>query len=87
MNLRFHQDLQSQELFDGSNTMQLDCLRYCFMSVLQRERDGIAREWNAHRTRRSLCAEAPGGIPDILYFAPEAEGKLSLPVTLLNVYL
>ena len=50
------------------------------MSVLQRELDAIAREWNANQTRPLQCAEAAGEIPDILYFAPEAEGKLSLLV-------
>ena len=45
------------------------------MSVLQRELDGIAHDWNAHRTRPLQCVEAPGGIPDILYFAHKADGK------------
>ena len=54
--------------------VHVDCLRYCFMPLIQKELDGIAREWNAHRTRPSQHAEAPGGIRDILYFAPETQG-------------
>lgn len=70
----FFKDLQSQGQYDGSNRVHVDCLRYCFMPVIQKELAEIACEWNAHRIRPSQQAEAPGGIPDILYFVPETQG-------------
>ena len=51
-----------------------DTLRYCFMGVIQTELDRVAREWNCHRIRPSPAADVPGGIPDMLYFVPEASG-------------
>lgn len=36
--------------------------------------DSIQLEWNTHRLRKSHLAQAPGGIPDILYDCPELSG-------------
>ena len=44
------------------------------MPIIQKESEQIAIEWNNHRVRKSRDAEAPAGIPDILYLAPESEG-------------
>ena len=53
-----------------------DCLRYCFMDLIQAELDYVAHEWNIHRIRPSNYN--PGGIPDKLYFLPEDEGMINL---------
>ena len=66
--------MTSEGLYDGSNPLHTDCIRYCFMSIIQKEFEQIGKEWNVHRIRPSQYAESPGGIPDVLYFTPEAEG-------------
>ena len=43
------------------------------MDIIRRDLDNVAREWNSHRVRPSRHAEAPAGIPDIIYFAPEGQ--------------
>ena len=53
-----------------------DCLRFCFLKLLQEELDKIAVEWNYHVIRKSRMAECPGGIPDQLYFIPQLQGTL-----------
>jgi hypothetical protein len=70
----YFKDIRSKGLFDGSNLLHVDCIRYCFMPIIQKEFEQIAVEWNNHRIRKSHNAEAPAGIPDILYYAPEGEG-------------
>ena len=34
--------------------------------------------WNHHRIRGSNMAEAPAGVPDMLYFMPELSGPVAL---------
>ena len=51
-----------------------DCLRFCFLKLLQAELDKIAVEWNYHVIHRSSMAECPGGIPNQLYFIPQLQG-------------
>ncbi|XP_065909324.1 uncharacterized protein [Dysidea avara] len=65
---------ESGEL-DDSSEYHIDCLRYCFMDLIQAELDYVAHEWNIHRIRPSNYN--PGGIPDKLYFLPEDEGTRS----------
>ncbi|XP_065917342.1 uncharacterized protein [Dysidea avara] len=65
---------ESGEL-DDSSEYHIDCLRYCFMDLIQAELDYVAHEWNIHRIRPSN--HNPGGIPDKLYFFPEDEGTRS----------
>ena len=36
----------------------------------------VITEWNYHRIRKSTNAEAPGGIPEILYSLPDTTGNL-----------
>lgn len=59
-----------------------DCLRFCFLKLLQEELDKIAIEWNYHVIRRSRMAECPGGIPDQLYFIPQLQGIIYTAITL-----
>ena len=36
----------------------------------------LVTEWNIHRIRKTANAEAPGGIPEILYCLPDSTGIL-----------
>ena len=61
------------ELFDPSEPALLDCIRFCFMSILQKELTYIANEWNRYllspnRNNRS------SGTPDVMYFLPHLYG-------------
>ena len=44
----FFQDMVDLEIFDPSEPALLDCIRFCFMSILQKELTYIANEWNRH---------------------------------------
>ena len=45
-------------------TNHSDCLRYCFMDLIQKELDSVAHEWHVHRIRHS--SENPVGLPNML---------------------
>ena len=51
-----------------------DCLRLCFMHIIQKELDTVAHEWNTHRIRCSKNLTVPTGIPDELFFLPQIQG-------------
>ena len=49
---------------------EVECLRYCFMDLVQKDLDEARREWNTHLIRPSRGARCPAGVPDELYFVP-----------------
>jgi len=57
--------------FEPGNVRQTECLRFCFMALLQRDLDSVRRQWNTHRIRPSAGAVCPAGVPDELYFLPD----------------
>ena len=50
---------------------EVECLHYCFMSVLQDDLDSVRHEWNTHRIRPSVGARCPAGVPDELFYLPQ----------------
>ncbi len=68
--ISFFENLESNGDFNCSNIQQIECLRYCFMEVLQNDLNEFVQFWNTHRIRRSKGAVCPPGIPDSLYHNP-----------------
>ena len=56
--------------FQPGTLKQIDCLRCCFMGLIQQDLNKIILEWNTHRIRPSAGASGPVVIPDQLYFLP-----------------
>lgn len=52
-----------------------EAIRYCFGPIVQRQINDLVYEWNLHRIRPSRYAEAPGGVPEVLYFIPQQSGN------------
>ncbi|XP_069129255.1 uncharacterized protein [Argopecten irradians] len=67
-------DLEVFGAFRKDHAMDIYCLRYCFMPLIQRELDAIKDQWNSHRISQSRQAICPGGRPDVLYLSPESVG-------------
>lgn len=51
-----------------------ECVRFCFMRVIQAELDRVAQHWNLHRICSQHNVESPSGRPDTLFFLPELKG-------------
>ena len=62
--LKYHNDFE----------LYRDCLRFCFMHLIQEELDTVVHEWNTHRIRPSKDCTIPAGIPDELFFLPQLQG-------------
>ena len=59
-----------------------DAIRYSFGPVIQKQLLNLVWEWNHHRIRNTVTAEAPGGIPEVLYHLPAvgSSGKVIIHV-------
>ncbi|CAB4021266.1 Hypothetical predicted protein, partial [Paramuricea clavata] len=66
--INFFKDLRDSGLFYDSDDIQVECLQFCFTSMIRDELRRFAMEWNLHRIRKSVNAESPSGQPDVIYF-------------------
>ena len=65
----FLQDLVDLELFDASDPVQLDWLRFCFIELLREEITEVATAWNQHIISHHRNG-GPTGRPGIMFFLP-----------------
>ena len=71
--INFFKDLIDEGVYDPSNLLQLECMRFCFKQIIQRELDQTVASWNSHCIRKSRH-DTVSGIPNELYFIPESNG-------------
>ena len=62
-------------MFDPSDEVDQECLRFSFYGILQNELDEIMKAWNQHRMRRVRMSETSNGVLDVMYFLPNSYGK------------
>ena len=55
-------------LYNNDEIVYRECLKFCFMHVVQTELNRVAVNWNVHRIRKSNNVESLPGPPDVLYF-------------------
>ena len=71
----YFKDLIDEELFDASDEVDQEYLRFSFYGVLQDELDNIIKAWNQHRIQRIRMPEGINGVPDVTYFLSKRYGK------------
>lgn len=64
-------EMTEQGILDVKNKIQIECLRYCFGSLISHDLHLIRKEWNNHRIRKQTNRKFPGGRPNILFGLPE----------------
>lgn len=69
--IELFENLSEYGAFHPHVSREIDCLRFCFMDIIQQDLDAVRREWNTHRIRPSTGAQCPAGIPDELYYLPQ----------------
>ena len=65
----FFQDMVDLKIFDTSEPDLLDCIRFRFMSILQKELADIANQWNYHLLSPNRN-NTPSGRPDVVLSTP-----------------
>ena len=71
----FFKDMAESGVLDIGNTLHMECLWFCFESVLQDELDKVKDHWNSHRIRPSRNGSV-SGVPDVLYYLPQRSGGI-----------
>ena len=66
--------MQETSTFDVTNHVHVECLRYCFMEVIQTELDRIVQHRNLHEIRSQRHSDIPSGKHGLLYYVPEIFG-------------
>ena len=69
--INFFKDLCDSTMFDPSLSHHINCLRFCFLGLLQSELDETRDLWNNHHIRKTSNSECPAGRPNIWYFPPQ----------------
>lgn len=63
------QDFQDTGLFNVSCPLHKECVRFCFLFMIQHQLDMFVGNWNSHRIRRQRVEVlTPSGIPDMSYY-------------------
>ena len=70
-------DLESHGVIDTSDVLHVECIRFCYMKLLQHELNQIMLEWNTHHIRSNPLARSPSGKPDVMYQFPQLYGAQS----------
>ena len=65
----FFQDMVDMGLYNPSDQVQVECLRYCFTNTIRKELSTVANEWNQHIISKSMNGE-PSGRPGTMFFLP-----------------
>ena len=76
--INFFKDLIEQGLFDVSNTISCECIRFCFFPLLKRDLNAVMSTWNNHKIRPSSNADRrirPSGRPNVLYYTPSVSDR------------
>lgn len=66
-------DMRDFGILDVSNALQIECLRFCFIPVIQEDLMLVMDTWNDHRIRKQTT-RSPAGRPSFLFDCPEYLG-------------
>jgi hypothetical protein len=69
--IELFEDLIAMDAFHTGNVNEKECLRYCFMDVINADLAEVRCAWNTHRIRSSVGSRCPAGVPDELFYLPE----------------
>lgn len=68
--MNLFKDLRELDLY-RDDIIHKECLRYCFMTVIENELSEIAKRWNLHTINSKKCADTPRGKPEVMHTMPE----------------
>lgn len=67
-------DFRDNSIFDDSNPLHMEALKFCFGSLIKYDLESIRKDWNRHSIRKQKNTESPPGKPNYLYYCPADNG-------------
>ena len=64
-------------LIDKNDKLHIELLKFCFIHLIQADITRMAIEWNTHRISARKHQHILSGIPDIMFFTPNAYDCIS----------
>lgn len=70
--VNFFKDLRDFDLYNDSDPVQVDLIRFCFMDIIRDELHKVAKMWNQHIIAPSKFGNnnGPRGRPGVMFFLP-----------------
>lgn len=76
-------DLREIGRFHDHDPIHVECLRFCFLGLIQSDLDEFVQAWNHHRIRLQPQNESPSGMsPDVMFFQSELNNATTFAYTL-----
>ena len=66
--INYFKDIIAQNIFDPSIVYHVDCLRFCFITLLQNDLDEMKTLWNNHYIRCQTNSECPSGRKSVIHY-------------------
>lgn len=82
--MNLFKDLRDLNFYNDGCLIQVQCLKYCFMEVIQSDLNTFMTQWNCHQIRQQRNSELPAGKPDVIYFAPQLFGTRSYELSVVK---
>jgi transposase len=70
--INYFKNARERGIYNDGNNIHVECLKFCFSDLIQKELYRVARLWNLHKIRPSTNADSPHGRPDTMYYMPMA---------------
>ena len=88
--IRFFKEIVHGGVYDNSDSLQVECFKFCYFSLIQKELIDIKDCWNNHPIRQwvQLDMEArPTGRPDFFYFVQDISSEYLLKYDNQDIFL
>lgn len=69
--MQLFKKMEVDHLLDISNPLHIECLRYCFHSLVKEDILATRKEWNEHNIRKQSMRMFTGAKPNEMYDCPE----------------
>ena len=79
--INFFKNLRFDGLIRDHDAICIECLRFCFMGVLQRELNQVAILWNQHTIQIKKNNPGPRGKPDVMFFQPQLHDTIDFKIS------
>ena len=73
--INFFKDLRDKGMFDASDYLQSECLKFCFTELIRDDLNSFVSEWNLHSIYTQKNSECEKGKPDVMFYMPQMHGS------------
>lgn len=63
-------DLIDEGLLNNADPLHIECVRFCFLGLIQDRLDIFRQTWNSHRIRSQRNVDVSCGVPNVLFYQP-----------------